>query len=945
MGNQRPLHRRVLRKAKRWHGRLTAPRPEPVRPEAPRPQPVLTALPADAKAPRLSVVVPAFNVEAYLGSCLDSVLGQTLRDLEVIVVDDCSPDRSYDVAMQWHARDSRVRVLKLPENGGLSHARNTGLAVARGEFLCFLDSDDEVEKDAYARAVESLTTSGSDFAVLGYQRFNSTRRWNAAPWITALHQRAAVGTNAQASPHLLANAVAWSKVYRRSFWDEAGLVFPVGVKYEDQPVSAAAYAAATSIDVLSGRSVRWRAREDGSSISQQVGSTEDLVHRLQAAFTSLEILAKSGHWGLERQRLSQLLANDLPFSLSAAVFADEDYWDVLVEGVTKLFERSEPWMWDLIPPQAKVAYELTLRNDRTRLISFFEQGGGNLKNFPTTVVDGAILSRLPFFQDPAVGIPDHRFAVIPRQRQLLTALRRARWATATRLEVSGWAYIDNVDLTEHATRVMLELRNVSDGTVHRLDTIARPDSEVSRISRHKWCNYEPSGFVADIDVADLVATSSAESSTWVVDVVVETATLTARGALAGANRWGSAGALSPADQDHHLRATPSLSSSGQRTLELTAPTVWMDDVAVDGRTVTLEMHTPAGQTVRQLRLSHPQGATVVAPVTPRGPAPLLGHGNAPPAGGRGGPDEPPRSKPWVVRAVLDSGQAHAVAIAAATRAVHPSGQHDAEGLPHRLGQPRPRRADTIAPPGHPGSGHDRGARPLPVLPRPICGRIPLDGTRPAGLHIRRASLLDRTRSRAPSRSPHPCGTPQPLPLPLGRYVLSATRCRREPGLPVEIHPSVTSALPELIELDQLKGRLERTPRGELQVTVDPALLPDERGARQQRELQDWHQQLEPTPRPEDALFRSYYGENTACNAGAVHAEPRAPSSPSRSTGPSRTSPCQCHRAEYRSSRGHAAGTSCCATRRTSWTTCTSRRTTPRLPTRSWCRPSTATPSS
>ena len=93
---------------------------------------------------KVSVIIPVYNVEAYLPACLDSVLGQTLRDIEVICVDDCSPDGSGRILDEYARRDARVHVLHLPENRRQGYARNRGLEIARGEYAYFLDSDDEI---------------------------------------------------------------------------------------------------------------------------------------------------------------------------------------------------------------------------------------------------------------------------------------------------------------------------------------------------------------------------------------------------------------------------------------------------------------------------------------------------------------------------------------------------------------------------------------------------------------------------------------------------------------------------------------------------------------------------------------------------------------------------------------------------------------------------------
>src|SRR5262249_12263207 len=125
------------------------------------------------------VVVPIHNVERYLGACLDSLVAQTERDFEAILVDDGSPDRSAEIAADYAARDPRLRLVR-QRNGGLGNARNTGIELASGEFLSFLDSDDCLTPDALELLLRSLDRSGSDFATGNILRFDAQREWQCA---------------------------------------------------------------------------------------------------------------------------------------------------------------------------------------------------------------------------------------------------------------------------------------------------------------------------------------------------------------------------------------------------------------------------------------------------------------------------------------------------------------------------------------------------------------------------------------------------------------------------------------------------------------------------------------------------------------------------------------------------------------------------------------------
>lgn len=103
---------------------------------------------------KVSVLVAVYNASAYLHECLDSLTGQSLRDIQIICIDDCSTDNSLSILNDYASRDGRINVLALPDNHGQAYARNQGLKIADGEYICMLDADDWYSSDALARAVD-----------------------------------------------------------------------------------------------------------------------------------------------------------------------------------------------------------------------------------------------------------------------------------------------------------------------------------------------------------------------------------------------------------------------------------------------------------------------------------------------------------------------------------------------------------------------------------------------------------------------------------------------------------------------------------------------------------------------------------------------------------------------------------------------------------------------
>ena len=121
--------------------------------------------------PKVSVILPCYNVEKYICTCLDSLLNQTLRDIEIICVDDKSPDNVLEILHQYAKRDSRIRVIELPENAGVSVARNTGIDAATGEYISFVDPDDYVDLDYFEKLYKKAIKTGADICVSNIKEY------------------------------------------------------------------------------------------------------------------------------------------------------------------------------------------------------------------------------------------------------------------------------------------------------------------------------------------------------------------------------------------------------------------------------------------------------------------------------------------------------------------------------------------------------------------------------------------------------------------------------------------------------------------------------------------------------------------------------------------------------------------------------------------------------
>ncbi|NHN54600.1 glycosyltransferase [Calidifontibacter sp. DB0510] len=290
--------------------------------------------------PLLSVVVPFYNVEAYLEQCLVSLRDQLLQDIEVVLVDDGSPDGSLAIAERFVAADPRFRLVR-QDNAGLGPARNTGVAHATGRYLAFVDSDDVVPPRAYTALVGTLEQTGSDLAGGNAYRFSADRgvyqSWtHADPFAETV-----LRTTLDRTVILTKDRMAWNKVYRRSFWDEHGLAFPA-IKYEDYPVTLRAYLEASSVDVLADHVYFWRDRESGDSITQQVADLGNARERFESARMVLDVLAHHDANSAVRQAVQGYFVHVDLVSLCLAMVAVPPADRPAVEGMAVELARLLP---------------------------------------------------------------------------------------------------------------------------------------------------------------------------------------------------------------------------------------------------------------------------------------------------------------------------------------------------------------------------------------------------------------------------------------------------------------------------------------------------------------------------------------------------------------------------------------------------------------------------
>jgi CDP-glycerol glycerophosphotransferase len=370
---------------------------------------------------RVTAVVPIYEVAPYLDACLASLQAQTFGDIEVVVVDDGSTDGSRAIAERYAERDGRFRVISQP-NRGLGNARNTGVAAATGEFLSFVDGDDALPREAYARLLASLDRTGSDFACGHVHRFTSTRTW-PAPFLAKAFWRNRPTTHVTRFRWLLADRMAQNKLWRRSFWERHVLRFREGCLHEDIPVVVPAHFMAACVDVLSAPVYLYRERESGTqSITQRRTELRSLRDRVTAVEDARAQIARLAGPAAVRWYDESVVEQDLLYHLDVFDQGDAEYRRAFLDAAIAFLDRAGPGIEDRLPAIQRLKWHLVRRRLEPELLEVLRFQRAQLRSNPKRVIAGRVYGDYPFLGDPAVGVPRRIYRLDTTRRRLAHAI-------------------------------------------------------------------------------------------------------------------------------------------------------------------------------------------------------------------------------------------------------------------------------------------------------------------------------------------------------------------------------------------------------------------------------------------------------------------------------------------------------------------------------------------
>ncbi|MFC7274595.1 glycosyltransferase [Paractinoplanes rhizophilus] len=540
--------------------------------------------------PRLSIVVPFYNVERYIADCLDSLARQTLGDFEVILVDDGSKDASVEAARDFCARDGRFRIVT-QENQGLGPARNTGVQHAQGDYLTFVDSDDLVPRHAYEIMVRSLDATSSSLAAGNARRFNNTYgvRQSYVHRIPFAANKPA--THVFDHPSLATDRMVWNKVYRRTFWDQFKFEFPA-IRYEDYPITLRAHLEAITVDCVAAPVYYWRERESGESITQLKFQYGNLADRVTSAEMVLDLLDKRAHElrGLVHRHFAEM---DLATIVQAFATADDDDLGPLVALGRRLSSRLLPEVLAEATTFQRLEYEALEAGDTDllrRLARFRAENHRRVEAVRHPTLPWRYESQYPGLRDSQ--LPSSYYRLPRAELAVRTSVTALDW-TGDDLVLHGTAEIAHLPVD--TTNTTLRLALVCGRREHRLPVTLtdRPGPE------------EPLAFETRIPRRVIAGLPDWAKSAWIA-VDMRSGWVRRRDALTPGGLGYPLG-----DRVGGKWVQPVRTPDGRLTLQLRSGTPELTAAGVDGDDLVLTGRIPARLSRPELRLTRSAGDIVV----------------------------------------------------------------------------------------------------------------------------------------------------------------------------------------------------------------------------------------------------------------------------------------------------------------------------------------------
>lgn len=310
----------------------------------------------------VTVVVAVYNIEKYIEKCIQSIIRQTWKEMEILLVDDGSTDESGNICDRYAKADDRIRVIH-KINGGLSDVRNVGLEEASGTYLLYVDGDDYIAPECVEKAVECAKHHEAEVVIFDYQEIEeSTGRRER--WSMEIPREKKL-TVKECPSLLIATPCAWNKLYRKSVWDRCGLRYPVGRVYEDLTITPQLLLNAESIVYMDSKPLYHYILREGSIMRSQ-NFKKSLYNRKAALEDVMTYFKEKKAFDTFKNELEYLMFEQVYFVPTKEVIyydAQSEYRDQFRQYVFRVFPQADknPYVRKWLSKKDKILLSLMKR--------------------------------------------------------------------------------------------------------------------------------------------------------------------------------------------------------------------------------------------------------------------------------------------------------------------------------------------------------------------------------------------------------------------------------------------------------------------------------------------------------------------------------------------------------------------------------------------------------
>lgn len=325
--------------------------------------------------PKISIIVPVYNTANYLEECLDSLINQSLDEIEIICIDDKSEDDSPKILEKYASSDKRIKLLYNKENTGQALARNIALKSVKGEYVSFMDSDDKIDLNAYEKVLNFSEENNLDMVLFNVVRFDRKGIIGGSELHEKSIQKLNSNTNILENNEFVYDTSPCNKLIKTSLIEENNIEF-VDRLYEDLLFSMELFTSTDSVGVLPDVKYYWRRRRDKSNKSTTQNRTNKkniadrifIINQIEELFKSNEkynSLLDSYHF--------KLLEIDYRLFIDQIDIGDEEYKEFILNNIKPIIETYPKELFSHLSMINKIKYEFLIEDKIDELIYIREK--------------------------------------------------------------------------------------------------------------------------------------------------------------------------------------------------------------------------------------------------------------------------------------------------------------------------------------------------------------------------------------------------------------------------------------------------------------------------------------------------------------------------------------------------------------------------------------------